>query len=203
MSSKTKGSSFERKVCKMLSLWWTSSKRDDIFWRTAGSGGRATVRKKKGKNTYNQHGDICAVDPIGEPLLKLCTIEVKRGYKGWCVLDLVDAKGKESVQKLKHFMVQARMESHEAGVPWYMIICQRDRRTPIIVIPTELIEMCYVSNLQFNKTSMITYRNYFTLTVIMDLKDFFKLVSAKEIRREVKLREAGIQMRRSRKPYHD
>ena len=36
-----KGSEFEREMCKCLSLWWTDSKRDDVFWRSAQSGGRA------------------------------------------------------------------------------------------------------------------------------------------------------------------
>jgi len=41
-----KGSSFEREICTILSKWWTNNERDDVFWRTAGSGARATTRSK-------------------------------------------------------------------------------------------------------------------------------------------------------------
>ena len=53
-----KGPSFEREVCEKLSLWWTDGKRDDVFMRTSGSGGKATARRKKGKDTPFQGGDI-------------------------------------------------------------------------------------------------------------------------------------------------
>src|SRR3954464_11883516 len=91
-----KGASFERDLCKRLSLWWTDGERDDVFWRTSQSGGRATSRTKKGKKTKNSYGDICAVDPIGQPLLDLITFEVKRGYNKDSFTDLLD-KPKSSI----------------------------------------------------------------------------------------------------------
>ena len=74
-----KGSVFEREICKELSLWITSGERDDIFWRTAGSGGRATMRKKSGKTTANQEGDVCATDPIGQSTCEHCYYRIKEG----------------------------------------------------------------------------------------------------------------------------
>ncbi len=59
-----KGSNFEREICKLLSLWWTNDKRDDIFWRTSGSGARATTRSKTKQKTFGQYGDVQATDPI-------------------------------------------------------------------------------------------------------------------------------------------
>ena len=41
---KEKGSSFERLVCKRMSMWLSKGERDDLFWRSAMSGGRATVQ---------------------------------------------------------------------------------------------------------------------------------------------------------------
>ena len=66
-----KGSQFERTVCKDLSLWWTKGKRDDVFWRTSGSGARAKTRSKTGEKTFGQYGDVQATDPIGQPLICL------------------------------------------------------------------------------------------------------------------------------------
>lgn len=62
--SKAKGGEFERKICKILSLWVSNGTRDDIFWRSAMSGGRASVRfKNTGQQSVAQGGDI---SPIGE-----------------------------------------------------------------------------------------------------------------------------------------
>jgi hypothetical protein len=74
---KAKGSSFEREICKKLSLWVSEGRRDDLFWRSAMSGGRATVRSKVGKATINQLGDITAIDPLGFPLTDKFVIECK------------------------------------------------------------------------------------------------------------------------------
>ncbi|GAF74248.1 unnamed protein product [marine sediment metagenome] len=75
-----KGSDWEREASKMLSLWWTEGERDDVIWRTAASGGRATVRSKVGKNTANACGDLCYTDRIAKPLFDFMLIECKRGY---------------------------------------------------------------------------------------------------------------------------
>lgn len=74
---KAKGSAFERDVCKQLSKWVTKGERDDVFWRSAISGGRATVRFAKGKTTEHQAGDICAVHPSGHSFTSYWFIECK------------------------------------------------------------------------------------------------------------------------------
>lgn len=56
-----KGSAFERKICKQLSLWMSRGTRGDLLWRTAGSGARATTARKKGQIIQGD-GDIIAVD---------------------------------------------------------------------------------------------------------------------------------------------
>lgn len=73
---KSKGSSYERAVCKRLSLWVTGDKEADVFWRSSLSGGRATVAHRKGK-TVRQAGDICAVSPEGHALCDKAYLECK------------------------------------------------------------------------------------------------------------------------------
>lgn len=77
MNSKVKGGEFERLICKRLSLWISEGKRDDLLWRSAMSGGRATVMKKKGKQVETQQGDISAIHPDGHKLTDRFIIECK------------------------------------------------------------------------------------------------------------------------------
>ena len=70
---KAKGSSFERDICKRLSLWLTAGKSEDVFWRSAMSGGRATVAKGK----VRQAGDITSVSPEGHILTDRLYLECK------------------------------------------------------------------------------------------------------------------------------
>jgi hypothetical protein len=72
-----KGGAFERDVCRRLSLWVSGGTSTDIFWRSAMSGGRATVQLKSGKVNVRQSGDICAIDPLGYPFVEAYFTEVK------------------------------------------------------------------------------------------------------------------------------
>lgn len=131
MSGHGKGSDFERTICKELGLWWTDGARDDIFWRTSNSGGRATVRK--GRSTFGGYGDVQAVDPIGQPLLNITSIELKRGYGHASVGDLLDEGKAKSQWAL--WAEQAEMERGQGGQPYWMLITRRDRRGAVVHIP--------------------------------------------------------------------
>ena len=74
---KQKGGEYERTICKKLSLWVSGNQRDDIFWRSAMSGGRATVQRKKGISNKTQLGDITSIDPLGTFLVGIAIIECK------------------------------------------------------------------------------------------------------------------------------
>jgi hypothetical protein len=73
---KRKGGAFERDICKLLSLWLTRGKRTDLFWRSAMSGGRTTVARKRGE-LVRQFGDVCAVAEEGHRLTDRWYIECK------------------------------------------------------------------------------------------------------------------------------
>ena len=89
-----KGGGFEREVSCLLSNWWIEG-RDDIFWRSDSSGARFTQRKKAGKDTIHQGGDITFSDSCGEQLIKNWNIEAKTGYAS--KTKVVDAKGKDKI----------------------------------------------------------------------------------------------------------
>ena len=74
---KAKGSAYERSVCKRLSLWISHGQSEDLFWRSAMSGGRATVAAKSGKRLDRQAGDISATSREGHALTDFYYVELK------------------------------------------------------------------------------------------------------------------------------
>jgi hypothetical protein len=77
MNNKQKGSAFERLVCRKLSVWVSGDeRRGDLFWRSAMSGGRATLARKRGE-TSRIAGDIAAVSPEGHALTDFFYVECK------------------------------------------------------------------------------------------------------------------------------
>lgn len=106
----TRGSDFERNFCYEFSRWLTQhleEPRDDVVWRTSGSGSRSTTRAKSGKTTHGSTGDIEATDPIASPFFQVCSIELKYGYGTWCVLDVLDKRATTSLCQFEQFWAQA------------------------------------------------------------------------------------------------
>ena len=138
MGRSSKGSQFERQFAKRLSLWWTEGERDDVFWRSQQSGGRATQRSKSGKATFMQAGDIAAVDPIGLPLLQVITFELKRGYPKTSVADVFDKPNHAALQKWEGFWKQTTTSAEQNGSFGCMLVTRRDRREAMVWIPDNL-----------------------------------------------------------------
>ena len=119
----------------MLSLWWSNGTRDDIFWRATQSGGRATQRAKSGKRTFGSYGDIAAVDPIGQPLVQLFTIELKRGRSHGCPNDLFDCRRTKKMKPFEEALEQAISSAELAGTPRWLLISRRDGRESMAYFP--------------------------------------------------------------------
>jgi hypothetical protein len=143
MGGSHKGSSFEREICKLLSCWWSKGiegvARDDIFWRSSQSGGRATQRAKFGKKTFGSYGDIAAVDPIGIPLLKVFTIELKRGRSHGCPNDLLDCKPSTKPKPFEQCLMQAIDAHKRAGSLFWMLLCRRDGRVSMVYVDLGIV----------------------------------------------------------------
>ncbi len=182
---KRKGSSFEREICKQLSIWWAG--HDDIFWRTSSSGGRATTRHKGGNRCTNQYGDIAAVDPCGAALIDLVTIELKAGYNKVSLFDIMDKPDHTKAQQWEAWIEQAR-ESHEiAGSFAWMILARRDKRSPIVVMPQTLLRgLRTVDALQDTPSPFMTLalgdNGDKAIVCCMRLEDFLKGVTPKQIK---------------------
>jgi len=127
-TKRTKGGAFEREVAVTLSKWWSGGARDDVFWRTAGSGGRATVRRKKGKATRFSSGDITFTDPIGRPLIELFNIECRWRREFRLVGVLYDV-GAEA-DWLRHWAKVARDAKASARQP--LLVIKQNRGEPTV-----------------------------------------------------------------------
>lgn len=90
---KQKGAQFERDVCVELSKWVTFGQREDVFWRSAMSGGRATVAAKAGKKHSAQVGDISCIHHSGSKFGDAFAVECKF-YSDLNYTGLLTGKGK-------------------------------------------------------------------------------------------------------------
>jgi hypothetical protein len=77
INSKKKGASFEREVCRRLSLWLSGGESDSLIWRSAMSGGRATIQANSGKINLTQSGDVSAVGRGAYEFCERTFVEVK------------------------------------------------------------------------------------------------------------------------------
>lgn len=161
-----KGGRFERDICKQLSLWYSKAmfkeERDDLFWRTAGSGARATTRMKENKKTTNSCGDICSLDERSSKLTKNYFFELKRGFtssakskkRSISLTEIVDKMNAIKPPLLIEWLEKAKKEAKQHGIPNVVIIFKRDRRGSCI-----LFEMKTWSKIEENNGKWIYPNN--------------------------------------------
>lgn len=130
-----KGDDFERDQCRFLSLWWTSGKAHDVFWRNR-------RRKRSNVNSSLQLGDLGTTDPLGVAFVSMWNVEFKTGYSKtkrgkkiknvpWDLLDLIDGRSED--KPILRFWEQTLRDSLESErIP--LLIFKRDYRTPSVCI---------------------------------------------------------------------
>ena len=66
-------------MCVSLSIWASGGAQEDYYWRSAMSGGRATLQSRKGRTAQAVHhaGDMVCTNAEGAFLLDLFQIEFK------------------------------------------------------------------------------------------------------------------------------
>lgn len=131
---KDKGSRYERDICTKLSLWISGGKDRDLFWRSAMSGGRATVARQKGlTGMARQAGDITATAPEGHVLTDHFYVECKRYDKLDFGAFLTKQKG-----VLAKFWDDTLMKAvHHGRIP--MVICRENFSEDIVIVPNEAL----------------------------------------------------------------
>lgn len=180
MGKSKKGTAWEREFSKRLSLWWTNEENDAVFWKTSISGGRATSRTNKGKATKNHYGDICATDPIGQPLMDVFTMELKRGYNKNTIADLLDKRESSSEQVYEEWFHKLIETSKKAKTLSWALVVQRDRREPLIFLPstilTELLDHRKNAYLPINLLEIKNNKNEIPDVTGLRLSDFFQVI---------------------------
>ena len=140
-----KGGGFEREVAVLLSRWWEPG-RDDIFWRSDSSGARYTQRKKSGKDTALQGGDITCADPCGELLIRAWNMELKTGYGGCKKVKDSDGKLIKKVQKQWDLLDILDSSKNTPVFFEFWNQCFRDAkltgRKPILIFRRNLRKIC-------------------------------------------------------------
>lgn len=203
MAKSKKGSKFERDMCKLLSLWFSHEERDDIFWRTAGSGARATVRmKNKGVMTADSAGDISAIHPSGKALTRMCIFELKRGYSqknrsaGISLLTIVDKLVKEKDPILIQWFAKLEQELKDHDRKFGFIIFQRDRKNACITFQTDTFNYLKERNVKkyfmppFGPTARIML--WKMDIVVMTLESFLEWCEPETITRRIRRRQKGL-----------
>lgn len=136
-----KGGEFEREIAYSFSRWWTNGQRDDIFWRSASSGGRATNRTRAAKTTEGHYGDLAATHPSGKPFTDLITLEMKCGYSTTPIFDVVDrpTHGACTTRQVWDEHLAQAIKSHEdAGSYSWLVVARRVCRPTWAYMPRYL-----------------------------------------------------------------
>jgi hypothetical protein len=127
---KQKGSAFERKICKSLSLWISKGAREDLFWRSAMSGGRATVGRKGGKDHARHAGDISATSREGHVLTDRWYVECK-SYRD---LAICSAMLSGTGLLAKFWRETCKQATDYKKLP--MLIAHENQQPTIVLVPT-------------------------------------------------------------------
>lgn len=128
-----KGSQAERDVSRDLSLWWTNHDRDDLIWRTSGSGARFTTRAKAGLHTAGSAGDFTFIDSLAKPLFDLLVIENKIGYDK--LIDPLSTVDSEKLDILDTWLKKAHLECQQTNRHYPMVIFKRNRKNRCVLLP--------------------------------------------------------------------
>lgn len=93
------------------------------------------MRSRKGQRTAGSYGDIAALDPIGNPFLKVFTPELKRGKSHSDPGDLLDCNGNCNKHPFIQTLVQASAASDLAESRSWLVIAKRDFHHVAVFFP--------------------------------------------------------------------
>lgn len=138
MGGSLKGSSYERDLARRFSLHFSGGEADDWFWRTSGSGSRATNLAAAGKNlTHLQNGDMAPIRPEGVPLCEIFSFE----FKSYAGIDMHGVFHTVSPERsLISFWAKCVRDAEASGrVP--AMVTKVNRGVSILWVPVRLLSL--------------------------------------------------------------
>lgn len=134
-----KGAGFERNICRGFSWWVSGGKYIDLFWRTAMSGGRATVMKGK----VRQSGDITAVAPEGHCFTDRFFIECK--HRKDLRLDIFILRG---TGVIADFWRKTCKEANKFLLKIPMLVARPNGLPVFVIVPPKALDKFMVEPIQ-------------------------------------------------------
>ena len=128
----SKGSAWERDVCKILTKWVSGTEKPYLFWRGRGSGGMFTQDSSIGTKFS---GDIYSVGEEGQALMSKISIECKNGYEG-ASLDLFLKENKND--PLEKFWIQALNDATKSNKLPFLIFKKKNMPVIWLCIPEQI-----------------------------------------------------------------
>lgn len=128
---KSKGASFEREICERLSRLVSPDTYETIFWRSAMSGGRSTMRHKAKKKDSVQAGDITCVHSDGAWLTEAFFIECKHHKDLNIQSGLIDGRGGLAT----YWRIAAKQAKSHKKEP--MLIARENRCRTLILLSSK------------------------------------------------------------------
>ncbi len=162
-AGKVKGGQFERDVCRILSLWITRGKRNDVFWRSAGSGSSATVASKKGKRGHSQLGDIVSVREEGNWFSDKFIVECKF-YRDLQLGRLFTAKGANGFLYKTWVQLFKTALKHER-IP--LLIVKQNRYPILIITKSEMFNGFPITNVAVQDKAPVTGMTIYELEIAL------------------------------------
>lgn len=141
LNSARKGGAWERSCSTTLSIWISSSDpskpvRDDLVWRSAGSGSRATNGKKIGKSRTSQAGDLTATDIQASLFFSKFFVECK-AYRSlhleglfWDVTD-----------KTLTTCVDVPIVQSKENKKWPFFLWRQNKRFPLLCLSSKFVSI--------------------------------------------------------------
>ena len=188
VSPNEKGAAYERMICQKLSLWCSDFTREDVFWRSSMSGGRATLasRRARGTKFVAQAGDISATHKSGHALLQLFIIECK--HYAALFLDYViwDMKG------VKDFIWDKPLAEATQAKRMPLVIAKQNRKKDLVFTTSKgaaLLQKCVKADEHLPVKAIFPEHDWYVFT----LEDFLMAVSYRKMKKLAKPKRVKLQ----------
>lgn len=170
-NGKSKGSSYEREVAKVLTIWVNGIERPYCFWRSPSSGALQTIA-----DSMDASGDLIALRPEGKFMMDRFSVELKTGYPD---SDFMKHFKDNKNNTIEDFWKQCVRDARKAK-RWAMLIFKKKGYQSIIGIEPAIVStLKEMANLP--KSLRLSFECDLPDVVFFDFKQFFDIVKPKMI----------------------